>query len=133
VRKVITAEMLEELNASLADGTYKQAFKRYVKLDVLYCDEFGYDPFDTTATKHLFRLVSARHEKRSTLLAANTGFKNWKRFLPSEAQSLSFLEWVNAAYPSCQQEKFGNKPFCLIYLDVLVLISFTKSARHTEE
>jgi DNA replication protein DnaC len=76
----------------LADGTYKKAFKRYSKLDVLYCDEFGYDPFDTTATKHLFRLVSARHENHSTLLAANTGFKNWKRFFPSEAQSVATVD-----------------------------------------
>jgi DNA replication protein DnaC len=92
VLNVNTAEMLEDLHGSLADGTYKRTFRRYEKPDVLYADEFGYDPFDATATKHLFRLVSARHGNRSTLIAANTGFANWKRFFPSEAQAVATVD-----------------------------------------
>jgi len=42
VRKVITAEMLEELHGAIADRTYKRTFRRFEKPDVLYCDEFGY-------------------------------------------------------------------------------------------
>jgi len=92
VKKVMTAYLLEELHASLVDGTYAKTFRRYEKYDILYLDEFGYDPFDSDATKHLFRLVSARHRKRSILLAANTGFKNWKRFFPSEAQAVATVD-----------------------------------------
>lgn len=92
VKKVLTANLLEELHASLVDGTYNKTFNRYVKYDLLYLDEFGYDPFDADATKHLFRLVSARHRKRSILLAANTGFKNWLRFFPSEAQAVATVD-----------------------------------------
>jgi DNA replication protein DnaC len=92
VKKVITADLLEELHASLVDGSYAGAFKRYEKCDILYLDEFGYDPFDADAVKHLFRLVSARHRKRSILLAANTGFTNWKRFFPSEAQAVATVD-----------------------------------------
>jgi DNA replication protein DnaC len=92
VLKVITAEMLEELHASMADGTFKRAFRRFEKPDVLYCDEFGYAPFDAEATKYLFRLVSARHQKRSILLAANSGFAGWKRFFPSEAQAVATVD-----------------------------------------
>jgi DNA replication protein DnaC len=92
VRKVITADLLEELHASLVDDTYNRIFRRYEKYDVLYLDEFGYAPFDADATKHLFRLVSARHRKRSILLAANTGFNNWKSFFPSEAQAVATVD-----------------------------------------
>lgn len=92
VRKVITAEMLEELHGSLADRSYKRTFRRYEKPDVLYLDEFGYAPFDADATKYLFRLVSARHQQRSILLAANTGFSGWKRFFPSEAQAVATVD-----------------------------------------
>lgn len=92
VRKVQTALMLEELQASLVDNSYNKTFNRYIKYDVLYLDEFGYDPFDSNATKHLFRLVSARHRKRSTLLAANTGFNNWKNFFPTEAQAVATVD-----------------------------------------
>jgi DNA replication protein DnaC len=92
VRKVLTAELLEDLHASLADGTYQRAFRRYQKADVLYLEEFGYGPFGTEATTHLFRLVSARHQRRSIILAANTGFKNWKQLFPSEAQSVATVD-----------------------------------------
>lgn len=92
VKKVIAAQMLEELNASLVDDSYKTTFQRYVKYDVLYIDEFGYASFDADATKHLFRLVSARHRNRSILLAANTGFKNWTNFFPSEAQAVATVD-----------------------------------------
>jgi DNA replication protein DnaC len=92
VKKKITADLLEELHASLVDGSYARTFKRYEKFDILYLDEFGYDTFDANATKHLFRLVSARHRKRSILLAANTGFKSWKRFFPSEAQAVATVD-----------------------------------------
>lgn len=92
VLKVVTADMLEDLHASIADGTLKRTFRRYEKPDVLVCDEFGYAPFDTEATRYLFRLVSARHGKRSTLLAANTGFRSWKSFFPSEAQAVATVD-----------------------------------------
>ncbi len=92
VLKVITAEMLEDLHASLADGTFARTLRRYEKPDVLFLEEFGYAPFDTEATKYLFRLVSARHRKRSILLAANTGFKNWRGFFPSEAQAVATVD-----------------------------------------
>jgi DNA replication protein DnaC len=92
VKKVMTADLLEDLHASIVDGSYVRTFRRYEKYDILYLDEFGYDPFDANATKHLFRLVSARHRNRSILLAANTGFKNWKKFFPSEAQAVATVD-----------------------------------------
>jgi len=42
---VLAADMIEELHASQADETFKRAFRRYVKPDVLLVDEFGYEPF----------------------------------------------------------------------------------------
>lgn len=93
VFRTTAAEMLEDLQGSLADGTYRRTFRRYTKPAVLYLDEFGYAPFDTKATNHLFRVVAARHEaKASLLLAANTGFKNWKTFFPSEAQAVATVD-----------------------------------------
>lgn len=92
VKKVITADLLEELHASLVDGSYAKTFKRYEKVDILFLEEFGYAPFDADAVKHLFRLVSARHRKRSILLAANTGFNNWKNFFPSDAQAVATVD-----------------------------------------
>jgi DNA replication protein DnaC len=86
---VPAADMLEDLHASHADGTFKRAFRRYVKPDVLLLDEFDSEPFTSKATNHLFRLVSARHRQGSIVLTANTGFTKWKSLFPSEATAVA--------------------------------------------
>ena len=86
---VLTAEMIEELHASHADGTFKRVFRRYTKPDVLLLDEFAYQPLSSEATNYLFRVVSARHRQVSTVLTANTGFSNWKNLFPSEATAVA--------------------------------------------
>ena len=67
-----TAELLEELHASLADNTYRTVSRRYTRAQLLICDELGYLPLDRTKADYLFRLVSARHPERSMIVAANT-------------------------------------------------------------
>ena len=89
VLSVLTAEMIEELHASHADGTFKRVFRRYTKPDLLLLDEFAYQPLSSEATNYLFRVVSARHRQASTVLTANTGFSNWKNLFPSEATAVA--------------------------------------------
>lgn len=82
---VLAAEMIEELHASHADGTFKRALRRYLKPDVLLLDEFAYEPFTSEATNYLFRVISQRHRQGSIVLTANAGFTKWKTLFPSEA------------------------------------------------
>lgn len=91
-RYVVTAELLEELQASVADGTQRQLLRRYEKVAVLILDEFGYEPFDARATNFLFRLVSARHGRAPIVLATNTGFRSWQTIFPSEAQAIATID-----------------------------------------
>lgn len=87
-----TAVVLEELAASQVDGTYRRALRRFTKPALLIMDEFGYMGFDRNAARHLFRLVSERYERGSTIVAANTGFKRWKTFFPSEAECVATVD-----------------------------------------
>ena len=89
---VNTAAMLENLASSLVDGSYLRTLRRYTKPQALICDEFGYESFDSKATKHLFRLVSARHRQGSIVLTSNTGFKHWKALFPSEAAAVCTVD-----------------------------------------
>jgi DNA replication protein DnaC len=89
---VVAAEMLEDLHASHADASFKRAMRRYVKPAVLLIDEFGYESFDSEATAHLFRIVSARHGQGSIVLTSNTGFSHWKTFFPSESQAMATVD-----------------------------------------
>lgn len=89
---VVTAEMLEQRHASQADSSFKRVLRRYTKPEVLLLDEFGYEPFDSAATSHLFRVVSARHNTGSIVLTANTGFSHWKNIFPSEAHAVATID-----------------------------------------
>lgn len=89
---VLAANMIEELHASHADGTFKRAFSRYVKPQLLLIDEFGYEPFTSEATNYLFRLVSARHRQGSIVITANTGFSKWRSLFPSEATAVATVD-----------------------------------------
>jgi DNA replication protein DnaC len=88
----LAADMIEDLHASQADGTFKRAFRRYLKPAVLLLDEFGYEPFTPEATNYLFRLVSARHRAGSIVLTANTGFSKWRTLFPSEATAVATVD-----------------------------------------
>jgi DNA replication protein DnaC len=85
-------EMVEHLHASHADGTFRRALWRYVKPEVLLCDEFAYQAFDEQATSYVFRVISARHKQGATVITANTGFSKWKAFFPSEAHAVAAVD-----------------------------------------
>ena len=89
---VLTAEMLETLHASHADGSFNRAFRRYIKPDLLVLDEFGYEPFSSADTSSLFRVVAARHRQGSIVLTANTGFNHWKNLFPNEAMAVATVD-----------------------------------------
>ena len=85
--------MLEDLQASHADGTFKRALRRYAKPQVLLLDEFGHTgSFDQKATNHLYRLVAARYRQASIVLTANTGFASWKHLFPSESSAIATVD-----------------------------------------
>jgi DNA replication protein DnaC len=89
---VNTAEMLEDFHAAQADRTQKRVLRRYTKPQVLLCDEFAYEPFDSKATHHLFRLVAARHGQGSIVLTANSGFSQWKKLFPLESSAIATVD-----------------------------------------
>lgn len=101
-------EAVEILAASLVDGTYKKALRRLAKFDVLILDEFGMLGFDSKAARHLFRLVSERYQKSSTIIAANTGFTKWKTFFPSAAECVAT---VDRLVDKATILRFGGKPY----------------------
>ncbi|MCO5165163.1 MAG: IS21-like element helper ATPase IstB, partial [Planctomycetes bacterium] len=87
-----TADLLAELRGARVDGTARRVFRRYEKPDVLILDELGYQAIDEAATNDLFRLVSARHGRKSTVVVSNTGFRHWHRFFPSRAQAVATVD-----------------------------------------
>jgi DNA replication protein DnaC len=90
---VLTVDMLDDLDASRADRSFDRALRRYSKPQVLLLDEFGHaGPFDSVASHYLFRVDSARYQKGSTVITANTGFSKWKSLFPSEETAVATVD-----------------------------------------
>lgn len=86
-------EMLEQLHASRADGTYRRAFRRIEQPDLLILEDCGFDTgLDRAAANELFRVVNARYRKRSSLVVTNLRFSQWGEFLSSPGQAVAIVE-----------------------------------------
>jgi hypothetical protein len=56
--------------------------RRYTSVDLLICDELGYQPIDAHAVDLLFQIISRRHEQASTVSTTNLAFKDWSNVFP---------------------------------------------------
>jgi DNA replication protein DnaC len=89
---VNTIEMLEDLHASLADGSFRRVFRRYTKPSLLVADELGYEGLDSRHANYLYRVVSTRHGQGSLVITANIGFSKWSSFFPSDSQAVPTVD-----------------------------------------
>lgn len=85
-------DLLEHLHSCLADHSFGRVFAYVASVDVLVLDELLYQPLDTRMADYLFRLISARHPTRATIVTALSGVKNWARSFPSEAQACATID-----------------------------------------
>ena len=63
----------------------ERRLKRYLTPDLLLIDEIGYLPCEARAADLLYTIVSRRHERRSTVVSTNLGYKQWPTIFPSAA------------------------------------------------
>ena len=85
VRYTTSAELLEQLRASMADQTLPACLRKYARYDLLIIDEFGFDRLDRQespqAASLLYKVIDARSQKRSTALISNIDFAAWGEYL----------------------------------------------------
>ena len=70
-------EMVNYLNASLADASYHKKLKQFTRPKLLIVDELGYLPIDRKGADIIFQVVSNRYEQGSIVLSTNQPFKQW--------------------------------------------------------
>jgi DNA replication protein DnaC len=106
---VALGEMLEQLHASRADGTYRRTFRRIEGPDLVILEDCGFEgALGREAANELFRVVCARHRQRSTLVVTNLPFKQWGEFLPSPAQAVAIADRL---IDQATILRFTGKPF----------------------
>ena len=70
-------DMINQLVASQQDHTLLKKLNYYQSQDLLVCDEIGYLPLGKQGSNLFFQIISARHEKKSTIITTNLPFAKW--------------------------------------------------------
>ncbi|MFH0837834.1 MAG: IS21-like element helper ATPase IstB, partial [Patescibacteria group bacterium] len=84
-------ETINNLAAARAAGRLKQELNKYLKPDLIVCDELGYLPIDKTGADLLFQIISHRYEKGSLIITTNRVFKNWPEIFNNDSTLTSAL------------------------------------------
>lgn len=84
-------EIVNYLTAARAANCLDKALKRYLRPDVICCDEIGYLPIDKLGCDLLFQVVSQRYERGSIIITSNKPFKNWTEIFHNDAAVTSAI------------------------------------------
>jgi DNA replication protein DnaC len=70
-------DMINHLIAAEADHSLLKKLQHYQSQDLLAIDEIGYLSLGTQGSNLFFQVISARHERRSTIITTNRPFAQW--------------------------------------------------------
>ena len=91
-----SAKLLTDLNASLADKTLPARLRRYQRPELLIIDEFAFDKVERLespqAAHLLYKVIVARHHRRSTALLTNIDFDGWADYLGDAPLAMALLD-----------------------------------------
>lgn len=85
-------EVAESLRQAQEAGDLRRRLRLLTRPALLIVDEIGYLPMTEAGGRLLFQLVSARHERSSTILTTNKGFEEWGSVLGDEVMAAAMLD-----------------------------------------
>ena len=97
VRYARCVDLLDDLHAGLADGTYARRLKAWAKPELLIIDDVGLGQVkkrenEPTAAHTLFNLIDRRHGKVSTAITSNIDLSDWGRYLGDATVAMAILD-----------------------------------------
>ena len=92
VRFFDSAKLLNELYASLADGSTDRLVARLARLDLLIIDDLRDVPPKAEYASLIYDLVNARHGNKATLVSSNISVKKWGKALGNTTLTGSLVD-----------------------------------------
>ena len=98
VRYARCMDLLDDLHAGLADGTYERRLAAWTRPTLLVLDDVGLGYVkkrddEPTAAHSLFNLLDRRHEqRRSTAMSSNIRLADWGRYLGDATLAAAVLD-----------------------------------------
>ena len=90
-------DLLDDLHAGLADGTYERRLKAWARPELLVIDDVGLGQVkkrddEPTAAHTLFNLIDKRHGRVSTAVTSNISLSDWGRYLGDTTVAMAILD-----------------------------------------
>lgn len=90
-------DLLDDLHAGLADGTYARRLKAWARPELLIIDDVGLGQIkkrgdEPTAAHTLYNLIDRRHGKASTAVTTNIMLSDWGRYLGDATLTAAILD-----------------------------------------
>lgn len=92
VRFYRVAQLVEELEAALANGRLTSFRKKLEKVDLIVLDEMGYLPFGKEGAELLFQIISECYEQKSLILTSNLEFSQWNRIFSDSRLTAALVD-----------------------------------------
>ena len=92
-------DLLDDLHAGLADGSYARRLKAWASPDLLIIDDVGLGQIkkrgdEPTAAHTLYNLVDRRHGRVSTAVTSNINLSDWGRYLGDATLTAAILDRI---------------------------------------
>lgn len=90
-------DLIDDLHAGLADGTYARRFKGWARPELLIIDDVGLGQVkqradEPTAAHTLYTLIDRRHTHASTSVTSNIALSDWGRYLGDVTLTAAILD-----------------------------------------
>lgn len=70
-------QLLADLYAARADGTFARRFARLCAVDLVVIDDFGLRPLSAQGAEDLYELIRERYERKALIITSNRAFPEW--------------------------------------------------------
>ena len=97
IRYARAVDLLDDLHAGLADGTYDQRLKAWARPALLIIDDVGLGQVrkrddEPTAAHTLYNIIDRRHGRASTAVSSNIDLREWGRYLGDATVAAAILD-----------------------------------------
>lgn len=92
-------DLLDDLHAGLADGSYSRRLKKWARADLLIIDDVGLGQIkkrddEPTAAHTLYNLIDKRHGRVSTAITSNIFLSDWGKYLGDATLTAAILDRI---------------------------------------
>lgn len=87
-----TYRLLNDLNASRANGSYNRIIASILRCDLLILDDFGLQTLSPVSIQDLYEIICERYEMGSILITSNRAFEEWAEIFNNDLLSSAALD-----------------------------------------